>query len=118
MDLELKGKRALVTGGSRGIGKAIARALALEGADVAILARDEARLAAAAAELGEASGRKVVAVAADTSTESQFAENRDDFFTGSNAGTTRKPTFADVPGPTIVRCGRARSCRSRSPSVR
>ena len=39
MDLQLKGKRALVTGGSKGIGKAIARALLLEGADVALLAR-------------------------------------------------------------------------------
>ena len=39
MDLELSGKTAIVTGGSRGIGKAIARELALEGVDVAIVAR-------------------------------------------------------------------------------
>ena len=45
MDLELRNKRALVTGGSRGIGKAIARGLALEGASVALLARDAERLA-------------------------------------------------------------------------
>jgi NAD(P)-dependent dehydrogenase (short-subunit alcohol dehydrogenase family) len=71
MDLELKNKRALVTGGSRGIGKAIALALALEGAEVAILARNEERLAAAAAELGQACGHKVVAVVADTTDDAQ-----------------------------------------------
>ena len=47
MDLELAGKRAIVTGGSRGIGKAIARQLAIEGADVGIAARDEQRIAEA-----------------------------------------------------------------------
>jgi NAD(P)-dependent dehydrogenase (short-subunit alcohol dehydrogenase family) len=78
MDLQLQGKRALVTGGSRGIGKAVAQVLAQEGADVAILARDRARLDAAAAEIAAVSGRKVVAVAADTTDDTQvvraFAE--------------------------------------------
>ena len=41
MDLGLHGKHAIVTGGSRGIGKAIARELAREGADVAIVARNK-----------------------------------------------------------------------------
>ena len=71
MDLELKGKRALVTGGSRGIGKAVARALAREGADVALLARDRQRLAATAAELSAAFGGRVVAVGADSGDDAQ-----------------------------------------------
>lgn len=66
MDLQLRGKRALVTGGSRGIGKAVARVLAEEGAAVALLARDRVRLEAAASELAAASGARVVGVAADT----------------------------------------------------
>jgi NAD(P)-dependent dehydrogenase (short-subunit alcohol dehydrogenase family) len=71
MDLQLEGKRALVTGGSRGIGKAIARLLAQEGADVALLARDPQALAAAAAEIGAETGRNVVAVSADTTSDEQ-----------------------------------------------
>lgn len=72
MNLKLLGKRALVTGGSRGIGKAIARALALEGVDVALLARNADALAAAAAELTAESGRTVVGVSADTTSDAQI----------------------------------------------
>src|SRR5512143_2230347 len=71
MDLQLAGKRALVTGGSRGIGKAVARALALEGCDVALLARNEAALAASAAELAAVSGRTVVGVRGDTTRDDE-----------------------------------------------
>jgi NAD(P)-dependent dehydrogenase (short-subunit alcohol dehydrogenase family) len=66
MDLQLTGKRAIVTGASRGIGKAIALALAQEGVDVAIVARSLEPLQATAAALSEASGRRVIAVAGDT----------------------------------------------------
>jgi NAD(P)-dependent dehydrogenase (short-subunit alcohol dehydrogenase family) len=66
VDLELTGRCALVTGGSRGIGLASARVLAAEGADVALLARTREPLEHAAEELRAASGRRVVAVVADT----------------------------------------------------
>jgi NAD(P)-dependent dehydrogenase (short-subunit alcohol dehydrogenase family) len=66
VDLQLTGRRALVTGGSRGIGKAVAAALLAEGAEVAIAARDLARLTDAAADLGAAAGRTVPALVVDT----------------------------------------------------
>ena len=55
MELGLTGKAAIVGGSSRGIGKAIALALAQEGCDVAICARSEEALNAAAADDGAAS---------------------------------------------------------------
>lgn len=66
MDLELKGKAAIVTGGSRGIGKATARELAREGVTVAIVARGLDALQKSAAELERETGGKIIAVSADT----------------------------------------------------
>jgi NAD(P)-dependent dehydrogenase (short-subunit alcohol dehydrogenase family) len=66
VDLELHGKTAIVTGGSKGIGKAIARELALEGVDVAIGARSRDALDATAVELAEATGRRIVPIVVDT----------------------------------------------------
>ena len=61
----LTGKVAFVTGGSRGIGLATARALLTQGASVAITATNQARLDAAAAELcTDASSARVLAIAA------------------------------------------------------
>jgi 3-oxoacyl-[acyl-carrier protein] reductase len=68
MDLGLAGKRALVTGSSKGIGHAIAAELAGEGARVTICARGEAALAAAGSAL-RARGAEVLAVPADLSTD-------------------------------------------------
>ena len=65
MDLELSGKRCLVSGASRGIGRAIARGLAAEGAVVAAVARGQADLDALIAELG---GAPHVAIVADVTT--------------------------------------------------
>lgn len=67
MELGLAGKVALVAGASRGLGRAIARELAAEGAAVAVCARGEERLAAAARALAAETGARVLPVAADVS---------------------------------------------------
>jgi len=70
MDLRLKGKKAIVTGGSEGIGKAITLSLASEGVDVAICARREEPLKATAKEIAKVTGQNIVPITADlTNTE-------------------------------------------------
>ena len=66
MDLDLGGKRAVITGGSRGIGKSIAVVLASEGAEVAICSRNKDSLEQAAADILKETSKSILAVVADT----------------------------------------------------
>lgn len=74
MDLHLTGKRAIVTGGSKGIGLAIARGLAAEGVDVVLAARSAEPLKAAAQALAEETGRRILAIPTDTGDDDQVRE--------------------------------------------
>jgi NAD(P)-dependent dehydrogenase (short-subunit alcohol dehydrogenase family) len=67
MELALDGKTALVTGGSVGIGLAVARGLAREGVDLVLCAREEQRLRGVAEEIEKQSGIKALAIPADVS---------------------------------------------------
>ena len=73
MDLGLKNNVAMVAGASRGLGLAIARELAREGARVSISSRDAAAIASAAAEIRADSGAEVLGVAADVRSSEALA---------------------------------------------
>lgn len=103
MELGLKGKVALVTGGTEGIGKAAAMTLAREGAKVAICARRKELLDSTAAEITRAGG-EVIAVVADMSKAAdckKFVEEavkkfgRVDILL-NNAGTSKRGKFLEL----------------------
>ena len=108
MDLELAGKTAIISGGSRGIGKAIARQLAQEGVDLALLARDRAALETTAQEITAETGRKVVTLVADTTDDASVKQAVDeavqqlghlDILVNAAAqpgGQTPPPKFAEI----------------------
>lgn len=106
MDLELKGKRAVITGGSIGIGLAVAHELASEGVEVAIIARDKPRVEREAAAIAAAHRVKAHGIPADLSTaqgcEAALAAVRGLFADGldilvSNAGTGTNETIMEAP---------------------
>jgi len=103
MDLNLQGKTAIVTGGSRGIGSYIAKSLAAEGCRLAICARGEEQLSRTAAEL-EASGAEVLALTLDVTAPGaaeRMVEAASERFGGvdilvNNVGGNKRGAFADL----------------------
>ena len=72
MDLGIRGRKAIINGGSAGMGRAAAFALAREGVDLVLSARGEARLRATAGEIAAATGVSVIPVVADHSRREGF----------------------------------------------
>ena len=92
MDLELKDKVVVITGGSKGIGLGIARAFAGEGAHVVLAARTKSEVEKAAVNIEEEYEVNATALSADVATAAGGA----DFFI-SNAGTGTDETVANAP---------------------
>jgi 3-oxoacyl-[acyl-carrier protein] reductase len=103
MDLDLRGQAAIVTGASKGIGRAIAARLAHEGMDVAIAARDARQLQRVKSEI-EGPGRRVLVQVADLTDagacETLVAASAEVFgridLVVNNAGATRRGDFLEL----------------------
>ncbi len=126
MDLELRGKKAFITGGSVGIGLAVAHALAAEGVEVAIIARNRERVEREAGEIARAHKVRTLGLSADVSkakdVDAAF-ERISSTFDGAdilinNAGTGTNETIMEAPDDkwqyfwdlhvmAAVRCSRA-----------
>lgn len=104
MEIVLSGRTALVTGGSKGLGKAMARRFARSGANVAILARNPQVLESAAREIAAETGRVVRGYACDVSDSAEldrvFEAIRKDFdvidILVNNAGSGARSSVLDI----------------------
>ncbi|WP_143309540.1 SDR family NAD(P)-dependent oxidoreductase, partial [Candidatus Entotheonella palauensis] len=74
MDLELSGKVGLISGGSKGIGKAVAWEFAREGMDVVICSRHQESLEAAARDIARDTGQRIIPITADTTDQRSVAQ--------------------------------------------
>src|SRR3954464_15670884 len=102
MEIRLDGRSAIVTGGSKGLGLAIAQEYAASGADVAILARDQGALVEAQSQIeAGAPGRKVVAISCDVAKAAEISRACDeamsafgkvDIFVNNAGQSTRGPS--------------------------
>jgi NAD(P)-dependent dehydrogenase (short-subunit alcohol dehydrogenase family) len=102
MEIRLNGRSAIITGGSKGLGLAIAEEYAKSGADVAILARDQGTLAEAKQKIAAgAPGRKVAAISCDVSKAADIKKAYDqvmsefgkvDIFVNNAGQSTRGPS--------------------------
>lgn len=105
MDLRLKGKVAVITGGSVGIGLAVAEGLAAEGVDLVLAARDAARVTMEAARVSALHGTRVLAVSCDVGTPEgirSLVGRTENAFGGAdilinNAGTGSNETIMEAP---------------------
>jgi 3-oxoacyl-[acyl-carrier protein] reductase len=101
MDLELRGRRALVTGASKGIGLAVGEALVAEGCDVVLVARDAERLEKAAEKLRSLGAGSVMTVAADLGKAADQAALANEFgnidILVNNAGSNPPGEIDDIP---------------------
>jgi len=104
MEIRLDGKTAIVTGGSKGIGFAIASSFALSGADVALVARGQEALDAAVKSLSARTRTRVVGISCDVSKADDVKRAYDSAMKElgkldilvNNAGTSRAMPFAEV----------------------
>jgi 3-oxoacyl-[acyl-carrier protein] reductase len=104
MEISLSGRAAIVTGGSRGIGFAVAKEFAASGADVAVVARDEAALKEGVAAIRASTQSRVIGVQADVSKEADIRRAYDEAMSAfdkvdiivNNAGTSQAMSFENL----------------------
>ncbi len=110
MDLGVKDKVAIITGGSEGIGRAAAQRLASEGAKVALVARTQADLDRVAKEMAESSGSDVIGIATDVKDEASVKAMVDTVLARwgqidilvNNAGTSSFAKFEDMTDEMVM----------------